>query len=90
MAGKIEGHIPLPRETHAFVCANCGAVSLRQDGICEVQGRMTRADWCGTKSLEPAKGCQNRVHNLRYACGKCGRVAVDAGLLCEPEQMPEP
>jgi len=90
MTEKIESHVPLPRETHAFMCANCGAVSLRPEGICKVQGRLTRGDWCGTKSLEPARGCQSKFHNLRFKCGKCGRVAVDAGLLCEPEKMPEP
>lgn len=89
MAEKVAGHVPLPRETHAFVCAICGAVSLRQDGICKVQGRTTRAHWCGTKSAERPKGCQNRVHNLRFKCGNCGRVSVDSGLLCEPEKMPE-
>jgi ribosomal protein S27AE len=90
MAGKVEGYIPLPSETRAFTCGFCGAVSLTTDGICNVQGRLTRGDWCGTKSLEPPKFCQNRAHNLRFKCGKCGRVAVDAGLLCEPEQMPQP
>ena len=90
MTERIEKHIPLPRETHAFICALCGAVSLKPDGICQVQGRITRGDWCGTKSIEPAMGCRNRVHNVRFKCENCGRAAVDAGLLCEPRKMPEP
>jgi len=90
MMEKAEEHIPLPPEIHAFECAICGAVSLSPEGVCKVQGRMTRGDWCGTKSVEPPRFCQNRVNNLRFKCAKCGRVAVDAGLLCEPEQIPEP
>jgi hypothetical protein len=90
MAEEFERHIPLPHETHAFVCALCGAVSLSPEGVCQVQGRITRGDWCGTQSVEPARVCQNKIHNLRFKCQKCGRVAVDAGLLCEPERMPEP
>ncbi len=90
MTEKAERPIPLPRDTRAFVCAQCGAVSQRPDGICQVQGRLIRGDWCGTNSIEPARGCENRIHNLRFKCEKCGRVAVESELLCEPEKMPEP
>jgi len=90
MSENFEKHTPLPHETHAFICARCGAVSLRPEDVCEVQGRMTRGEWCGTKSVDPARVCQNKIHNLRFKCRKCGRVAVDRGLLCEPERMPEP
>jgi len=89
MAEGIGRYTPLPQETTAYVCTNCGAVSLRPDGICQVQGRLMRGEWCGTKSLEPARVCQNKIHNLRFKCGNCGRVSVDAGLLCEAEQMPD-
>jgi predicted RNA-binding Zn-ribbon protein involved in translation (DUF1610 family) len=85
---KIESHVPLPASTRAFVCADCGAVSLDADGICRVQGMATRGDWCGTPSLAPAHHCRNHVHNVRYRCHKCGRAAVNPGLLCEPVKMP--
>jgi len=83
-------HVPLPKETKAFICANCGAVSLSPDGICKVQGQATRADWCGTQSLFLPSFCHNRKHNLRFKCLKCGRVAVNPELLCEPEEMLQP
>jgi len=38
MAAMIK-HISLPKETKAFICANCGAVSLSPNDICKVQGR---------------------------------------------------
>jgi predicted RNA-binding Zn-ribbon protein involved in translation (DUF1610 family) len=83
-------HVPLPKETKAFICANCGAVSLDPNGICEVQGQGTRADWCGSKSPVPPSFCHNRKNNLRFACNNCGQVAVNPELLCDPERMPEP
>jgi predicted RNA-binding Zn-ribbon protein involved in translation (DUF1610 family) len=82
--------ITLPKETKAFICANCGAVSLSADGICKVQGQTTKADWCGTTSPFPISLCHNRKNNIRYKCLKCGRVAINPELLCEPEQLPIP
>ena len=89
MAATIK-HIPLPKETGAFICANCGAVSLSPNDICKFQGKGMKADWCGTTSLKPPSFCHNKVHNIRYKCNKCGQVAVHPELLCEPEKIPEP
>jgi len=83
-------HIPLPRETKAFFCANCGAVSLSPNNICKVQGQGTKADWCGTKSIKPPSFCHNKKNTIRYQCRNCGQVAVHPELLCEPEKLPEP
>jgi predicted RNA-binding Zn-ribbon protein involved in translation (DUF1610 family) len=83
-------HIPLPATTKAFICANCGAVSLSEKGICKVQGMGTKADWCGTKSFIPPSLCHNRVNNVRFTCAKCGKVAINPELLCDPERLPEP
>ena len=80
-------HIPLPKETTAFFCATCGAVSLDPDGICKVQGRGTKGDWCGTKDPTPPRTCKNRVNNVRWACDNCGKVSVNPELLCEPRDM---
>lgn len=83
-------HIPLPKDTKAFICANCGAVSLSPNDICNIQGKGMKSDWCGTKSLASPSFCHNKVHNTRYTCNKCGQVSVHPELLCEPEKMAEP
>ena len=83
-------HVPVPKDTPAFFCANCGAVSLDSQSICKVQGRGTKADWCGTRDPRPAQPCQNRVHNVRWQCDNCGKVAVNAELLCEPTPLKPP
>jgi ribosomal protein S27AE len=82
--------VKLPKETPAFFCATCGAVSLDAGSICKVGGSWRRADWCGIKDPAPPRGCANRVHNVRWVCGKCGKVAVNPELLCRPEEMPRP
>lgn len=80
-------HIPLPKDTTAFFCANCGAVALDPQNICKVQGKGKKADWCGSKSSKAPSFCQNKVHNDRWQCRNCGQVAVNPGLLCEPEKI---
>lgn len=80
-------HIPFPKETPAFFCANCGAVALDAKNICVVQGKGKKADWCGSKSGKAPSFCHNKVHNDRWQCRNCGQVAVNPGLLCEPEKI---
>jgi predicted RNA-binding Zn-ribbon protein involved in translation (DUF1610 family) len=87
---NIKKHVPLPKETPAFFCGNCGVVSLDQNNICNPRGRLKKIDWCGSKDLPPAKFCKNRVNNDRYKCEKCGKAAINSTLLCEPEKMPMP
>jgi ribosomal protein S27AE len=87
---NIKKHVPLPKETPAFYCGNCGVVSLDQNNICNPKGSMKKIDWCGSEDLPQAKFCKNRVNNERYKCGKCGKAAINSALLCEPEKMPMP
>lgn len=80
-------HVPLPKETKAFICANCGAVALDANNICKVQGTGKKMDWCGTETTKPPTSCHNKVHNDRWQCRKCGQIAVNPALLCEPEKI---
>lgn len=80
----------LPKETKAFICADCGVVSLAAGDICRVQGQGRKADWCGTSSLHPPAFCKRDVHEVRYVCGKCGQAAIHPELLCEPKEFRRP
>ena len=84
---KEPNHIPLPQDTHAYICAECGVVALDPENICKVQGAGTKADWCGVKGAMPPKTCQNRTHVERYQCQNCGQTAINSRLLCEPEKL---
>jgi ribosomal protein S27AE len=87
MSDKFKTHQVLPLNTKAFTCTKCGAVSLSSDGVCEVMGTATRADWCGSENTYPEHKCIKGIHNERYKCGKCGQVSINPGLLCEPVKM---
>jgi len=87
MSGK--KHIPVPKDTPAFFCANCGAVALDSHNICKVQGKGRKADWCGSKSGQAPSFCHNKVNNDRWQCSNCGQVAVNPELLCEPQKLPK-
>jgi hypothetical protein len=54
-----------------------------------VQGQVKKGDWCGTNSIEMPLVCKNLKNNIRYKCKKCGRVAMNSGVLCEPEKLAE-
>ena len=32
-------HVPVPKDTKAYTCANCGAVALDANNICKVEGK---------------------------------------------------
>lgn len=80
-------HEPLPKETPAFICANCGAVALDANNICKVMGKGKKADWCGTAGGKPPTFCHNKVNINRWQCNNCGQVAVNPELLCEPKKL---
>ena len=87
---NIRKHVPLPKETPAFFCGNCGVVSLSSSNIRNPQGKLKKVDWCGSKDLPEAKLCRNSVNNDRYRCTTCGKAAINSTLLCEPDKMPLP
>jgi uncharacterized OB-fold protein len=80
-------HEPLPKETPAFICANCSAVALDPHNVCKVMGRGKKADWCGIKGTKPPAFCENSRHNDRWQCQNCGTISVNPELLCEPEKL---
>jgi predicted RNA-binding Zn-ribbon protein involved in translation (DUF1610 family) len=80
-------HEPVPKNTKAFICANCGAVALDANNICKVQGMGMKSDWCGSKGSKPPKTCQKKEHTDRWQCRNCGQTAVNSKLLCDPEKL---
>ncbi len=83
-------HIPVPKDTRAYICAQCGVVALDASNICEVQGTGTKADWCGGKGSMPPKYCRNRTNVDRHQCQNCGQTAINDKLLCNPVKLDIP
>ncbi len=82
-------HVPLPKNTRAFFCADCGAVALDAKNICKVMGQGTKAEWCGIKGSKPPSFCHNKTHNERWQCDNCGQISVNPELLCKPKKLSE-
>lgn len=79
-------HIPLPKNTKAFICDSCGVVALDANNICKVQGMGMKSDWCGVKGSQPPKICHTKEHTDRWQCRNCGQTAVNPILLCQPDE----
>ena len=90
MSDEFKNHVPLPPDTPAFECALCGAVALDSHGVCEIQGKVKKGDWCGSESIDLPPMCKNMKNTTRFKCQKCGRVAMNSELLCQPERIPIP
>jgi len=80
-------HVPLPKSTPAYFCANCGAIALDPKNICAVQGSGKKGDWCGIKCSKPPETCHTKDHVGRWQCRNCSQTAVNPELLCEPEKL---
>ena len=80
-------HVPLPKDTKAFICANCGAVALDANSLCNVQGKGKKIDWCGSETVKLPVYCHNKVNNDRWQCRNCGQTSVNKDLLCDPEKL---
>ena len=82
-----KNHIPVPKDTKAFICANCGVVALDANNICKIQGMGKKSDWCGVKGSKPPKTCHTKKYTDRWQCRNCGQTSVNSLLLCDPEKI---
>ena len=83
-------YVRLPPETKAFFCAKCGAVALDPNAICEIQGKGTKAHWCGTTQILSCEQCVNKKNVYRFKCANCSQISVNPELLCKPEKIDLP
>jgi len=83
----MDNNLCLPKNTKAFICADCGAVSLDPDKLCNIQGQGRKADWCGIPHLNSIKTCKENKKHLRYQCKNCKQVSTDPKLLCHPVKI---
>jgi hypothetical protein len=43
--------------------------------------------WCGSLIPDERHLCGDKLKNLAYICNSCGRTAVTADSLCDPEKI---
>ena len=77
----------LPKNSTAFICAQCGAVGLDPDKLCKIQGQGIKADWCGIPHINALRTCKGNSCHIRYQCETCKQVSTDSQLLCNPVEI---
>ena len=69
-------------------CPTCGKEVGEQGHMC-VPTKQTdsNCDWCGALIPDARHLCSDKVKELAYICNSCGRTAVSADHLCQPEKI---
>ena len=70
------------------VCSSCNKPAGEDGHLCvPVEKGDQKCDWCG--SIIPSKRhvCESKVKDISYICNSCGRTAVKAEHLCNPEKI---
>ncbi|MEE8360106.1 MAG: hypothetical protein V3S04_04195 [Candidatus Omnitrophota bacterium] len=74
----------MPKE---HVCSTCNKPT--EDGhLCvPTEKKDEKCDWCGALIPNPRHLCSDKVKELSYICNSCGRTAVKAEHLCDPQKI---
>lgn len=67
----------------AYTCKNCGAVAKEPGHLCNPCGDRNNCSFCGAPDVSQAHMCTGKLQQMKYVCDGCGRVAVNADLLCK-------
>lgn len=70
------------------VCPTCGKETGPEGHLCvPVEGEDKTCDWCGALIADERHLCGGKVEDLTYICNSCGRTAVKAEHLCQPQKI---
>ena len=69
-------------------CPTCNGDVSEHGHLCVPVGKKDeKCDWCGALIADNRHLCSEKIKSLSYICNSCGRTAVDAGNLCDPEKI---
>jgi hypothetical protein len=87
---KVEKELPLvgvPKK-EAHVCPTCHEKVGGAGHLCSPGGNAhENCDWCGSLIPDQRHLCDKKIRALSYICNSCGRTAVKADYLCDPEKV---
>jgi len=69
--------------TNIYECEKCGVVTEVREQLCNPREVEDKKSYCGT-TPERGEVCEEMKEHFAYVCGRCGRPAKQAELLCSP------
>lgn len=71
----------------AHTCKTCGALSEDSGHLCNPCDDKSECSFCGTPDVDARHVCKDKLSEMKFVCGGCGRVATEEGNLCEPQAI---
>jgi hypothetical protein len=79
-------YMPAKKEEHE--CPTCGKDSCPEGHLCvPVNLKDTKCEWCGALIPNERHLCSQKAKETAYICNSCGRTAVEAKYLCQPQRI---
>lgn len=71
----------------SYTCNTCGALSEAPGHLCSPCDDESECSFCGTPEVDSKHVCKDKLSEMKYVCGGCGRVAVEENNLCKPQAI---
>lgn len=68
-------------------CPTCMHATHEGHLCAPVNKKDTQCDWCGALIPNERHLCNKKVKELAYICNSCGRTAIRAEHLCNPQKI---
>lgn len=71
----------------AHTCKTCGALSEDSGHLCNPCDDKSECNFCGTPEVDARHICKDKLAEMKFVCGGCGRVAMEEVSLCTPQAI---
>ena len=68
-------------------CPNCGGLTKEKGHLCAPVPHQSKCGYCEGMVENARHVCMAMRENLQYVCEACGRMAVEADVLCQPAKI---
>lgn len=70
----------------AYSCKTCGALADAPGHLCNpCDDKEESCSFCGIPDVDSKHVCKDKLAEMKYVCGGCGRVALEAENVCKPQ-----
>lgn len=71
----------------SYTCKTCGALSDAVEHLCSPCDDKSECSFCGAPEVDARHVCKDKLSEMKFVCGGCGRLATEEGGLCEPQEI---